>query len=183
MSTHVEQLQYPTTSLTEQLSCPVCTNILQRPIELSYGMIICSTCCSKWVAVCMAQRLQISCPCCHSHLLDRQSIRPPPPLILSLLAGVLVYCGKGCGKLVRCDSYDKHVEGNCQGHYHHQSWLTIKNDPTGCPCQASHSSSNTSRDQGSRAPYETDARQWPQWAGSESSHPWPGQYDALYLSR
>lgn len=120
MSTHVEQLQYPTTSLTEQLSCPVCTNILQRPVELSCGVIICSTCCSKWVAVCMAQRLQISCPCCHSHLLDRQSIHPPPPLVLSLLAGVLVYCGKGCGKLVRYDSYDKHVAGNCQGHYHHQ---------------------------------------------------------------
>ena len=120
MSTDVEQLQYPTTSLTEQLSCPVCTNILQRPVELSCGVIICSTCCSKWVTVCMAQRLQISCPCCHSHLLDRQSIRPPPPLVLSLLAGVLVYCGKGCGKLVRYDSYDKHVAGNCQGHYHHQ---------------------------------------------------------------
>ena len=120
MSTDVEQLQCPTTSLTEQLSCPVCTSVLQRPVELSCGVIICSTCCSKWVAVCMAQRLQISCPCCYSHLLDRQSIRPPPPLVLSLLAGVLVYCGKGCGKLVRHDSYDKHVAGNCQGHYHHQ---------------------------------------------------------------
>ena len=120
MSTDAEQLQYPTIPLTEQLSCPICTTVLQRPVELSCGVIICSTCCSKWVVHCTAQRHEIYCPCCHSHLLDKHSIRPPPPLVLSLLAGVLVNCGRGCGKLVRVDNYDKHIAGNCQGYYHHQ---------------------------------------------------------------
>ena len=51
------------------------------------------------------------------------TIRPPPPLVQSLLA---VYCGRGCGKLVRLDNYDRHTAGNCQGYYHHQEDLPSK---------------------------------------------------------
>ena len=59
-------------------------------------------------------------PCCFSHQLDSSTILPPPPLVQSLLAGVLVYCGRGCGKLVRLDNHDRHSAGHCQGYYHQQ---------------------------------------------------------------
>ena len=79
---------------------------------------VCSPCCSKWVIHHDSEHLSFSCPWCFSHQLDCSNISPPPPLVVSLLAGVLVYCGRGCGKLVRLDKYDRHTAGNCQGYYH-----------------------------------------------------------------
>ena len=66
---------------------------------------------------CSLAHVETSCPCCYNHHLDSSAIRPPPPLVLSLLSGVIVYCGMKCGKQVRLDHYDRHLAGNCQGHY------------------------------------------------------------------
>ena len=116
LSANISQLQYPSVPLNDQLSCTICGGILDRPVELTCGAIVCSPCCSKWVMERSMERLEISCPCCYSHRLDITSIRPPPLLVLSLLAGVLVYCERGCGKLVRLDNHDRHTAGSCHGH-------------------------------------------------------------------
>ena len=108
------------------------------------------------------------------------SVHAPPPHVLSLLAGVLVSCGRGCGKLVQLDNDDKrirHTTGNCQGYILlSASRLIIKNDTSWCPCQTSHSTSNTSRGQGSRHLMR-------QILDSDPNDPWQGQYDVLYPSQ
>ena len=119
LSENISQLQHISVPLNQQLSCQLCRGILDRPVKLSCGAIVCSPCCSKWMKQRTKDRLEISCPCCNTHKLESSAIRPPPPLVLSLLAGVLVHCGRECGKLVRLDHHDRHTAGNCHGYYHH----------------------------------------------------------------
>ena len=82
LSADISQLQYPSMPLNQQLSCQICSGVLDRPLELSCGAIVCSPCCSKWVTQRSTDHLSISCPCCFNH---SSEIRPPPPLVLSLL--------------------------------------------------------------------------------------------------
>lgn len=109
------------------LCCPVCTLLLDRPIELGCGTILCLKCCKSWVQFQCKQSL--SCPCCYDHRLDSSHIRPPPSLVVSLLNGLLVHCTRMCGKIVRVDHYQKHLQGLCMSHYHQRidspSKLTI----------------------------------------------------------
>ena len=68
------------TTTTEPL-CPICTQILDRPIQLVCGTIICLRCCVSWIQY---HHPPLSCPCCYFQL-DSAHIRPPPPLVLSLV--------------------------------------------------------------------------------------------------
>ena len=129
-SVDVCKLDYHTPSLSNQLSCPVCTAVLDRPVELSCGAIICFHCCSNWVIHCTSAHLPTPCPCCYDHPLDSTTLRPPPQLIISLLSGMLVSCERKCGKKVRADQYEKHLQGRCRSHYqysaHSPSKVTLK---------------------------------------------------------
>ncbi len=101
------------TTTTEPL-CPICTQLLDRPIQLVCGTIICLKCCTSWIQF---HHPPLSCPACYVQL-DCDHIRPPPPLVLSLVEGVLVYCVRGCGKIVKLGQYQQHLKGACQSHYH-----------------------------------------------------------------
>ena len=90
-----------------QLSCPVERSSAQYAVQSGWSIVPVNVSRSRVPAV-----TAIS--------LDRTSIRPPPPLVLSLLSGLLVKCGKGCGKLVRLDSCRKHIDCNCQSHHQQQ---------------------------------------------------------------
>ena len=46
-----------------------------------------------------------------------QCTKTPPSLIVSLLEGLQVHCTRKCGKIVRMDSYIKHLKGQCRSHY------------------------------------------------------------------
>ncbi len=59
----------------------------------------------------------LSCPCCYLQL-ESEHIRPPPPLVVSPIEGLLVYCVRGCGKIVRVGQYQQHLKGACQNYYH-----------------------------------------------------------------
>ena len=90
------------------------TQILDRPIQLVCGTIICLRCCVSWIQY---HHPPLSCPCCYFQL-DSAHIRPPPPLVLSLVEGVLVQCVRGCGIIVKLGQYQLHLNGACQSHYH-----------------------------------------------------------------
>ena len=62
----------------------------------------------------------ISCPCCYDHQLDSTTIHPPPPMVTSLLSGLLVTCIKNCGRLVRAGQYTKHLDSKCTEYFHIQ---------------------------------------------------------------
>ena len=94
--------------------CPICTQLLERPIELGCGTIICLGCCTNWIQF---HHPPLSCPCCYLQL-DSEHIRPPPPLIVTLLQGLLVHCMRGCGKIVQLGQYEEHLKGGCRSHYH-----------------------------------------------------------------
>ena len=104
--------EYKASAVTCDLSCPIYAAILERPVELACGSIICLSCWHKWVETITSSP---SCPCYYNHQLDTSSISSPPTVILSSL---LVNCSRDCNRLVRVDSYRKHLESKCQGHYH-----------------------------------------------------------------
>lgn len=124
LSVDVRQLEFHTQSLGDQLSCPVCTAVLDRPVELSCGAIVCLRCCSNWVMHCTSAC--VPCPCCYDHPLDSTTIRPPPLLIISLLSSMLVSCERKCGNQVRADQYDKHLQGRCRSHYEYSAYSPSK---------------------------------------------------------
>ena len=159
-STDASHPNYSFIPLTRQLSC---RNILDRP---SYGMIVSSICCTKWVVnnYCASERLEISCLCCHSHSLDRASI---PWLVLSLLFGLLVKCEKG---LV---NYRNHIDWLSRSP-RSTSRHTLKSDVVAKPV-TTHATPAEVR--------HLDTRQWDRGANSESSNSWPGQFDLLYMLR
>ncbi len=98
------------------LCCPVCTLILDRPIELGCGAILCLECCKSWVQFHCSHTL--SCPSCYDQRLDSTHISAPPDMVVSLLQGLLVHCKRLCGKIVRVENYHKHLQGQCSSHYH-----------------------------------------------------------------
>lgn len=98
---------------TEPL-CPICLQLLDGPLQLGCGNIICLRCCRSWIQL---HHPPLSCPCCYK-ILDSEHVTLPPPLVLSLVEGVLVHCVKGCGKIVQVRQYQQHLKGACQTHYH-----------------------------------------------------------------
>lgn len=114
-------------AVMQDLCCPVCTMLLDRPIELGCGTILCLKCIKSWVQFQCSHSL--TCPCCYGKRLESSHIRHPPTLVVSLLKGLLVHCSKECGKIVRVDNYKLHLKGLCTSHYHHRvdspSKLTI----------------------------------------------------------
>ena len=102
--------------MSTDLSCPICSAVLERPLQLACGNIICYNCCQKWIHSCPT--CPVPCPCCYDHHLEMTTICPPPPVVISLLSSLLVICSKGCGRLVRADHYTKHLDSKCVGYYH-----------------------------------------------------------------
>lgn len=106
--------QYHEIPFREKLTCPLCSNIFNRPVELSCGSIVCSECCFKRIQ----STSSLSCPCCSGHSLNSSSVQPPSPLLVSLLEDLLILCLKRCGKVVKVHQYENHLSGNCKTHYH-----------------------------------------------------------------
>ena len=95
----------------QELQCPICRNILVRPIELvDCRNVVCADCCCKR----LQQNTITKCPCCHDeHISDFSTIRPASSLVLGLLASLCVVCIK-CSEHMRMDLYSKHIESGCQ---------------------------------------------------------------------
>ena len=98
-------------STTTELLCPICTLLLDRPVQLECGTIICLQSCIQF------HHSPLSCPCCYVPL-DSDHIRPPPPLVVTLVEALHVHCVRGCGKVVCLRQYQQQA---CQGHFYTQA--------------------------------------------------------------
>ena len=103
--------QYESKPLITQLSCSICCMVLNQPVELACGSIICASCCCQWIKYSDPQN--IPCPSCYDDELNSFTITPPPPLLLTLLSDLQLHCTK-CGKLVKASEYIRHRDNNCE---------------------------------------------------------------------
>ncbi len=89
--------------------CPLCLHIVDKPIELACGSLVC--------AGCLCERLRVSqslsCPCCHSeHLDDFTTIHPPSEITLRALGNMEVTCSM-CAKRGHLRNHKAHVDSMC----------------------------------------------------------------------
>lgn len=90
------------------LKCPVCLEVLNRPILLPCNELVCGPCCSQWVAV----SGRASCPCCYSCCMDSQKVREPPYAVIQMLSGLMLSCNK-CQQPVQAAKYLQHLNSKC----------------------------------------------------------------------
>ncbi len=91
------------------VQCPICLLVLDKPVELHCGALVCAECCSRWVRY---FEQKVPCPCCHVDTLDTSSIRTPPSVVITLLQGLFVSCSD-CKGITRAENYDSHTQSGC----------------------------------------------------------------------
>ena len=96
--------------------CPVCTEVLERPLELKCGRMICLSCLIRWVQVSCA----LSCPCCHDHTLNSDSMWSPSPITMAMLGSLPVTCGICCSE-VQVQQLTRHLDTKCSTLFRHDS--------------------------------------------------------------
>ena len=114
-----------------QLQCPICCDVLQRPIELmECRSLVCMKCCCEW----LRQSPDTNCSCCYGdHLRDFTTARPASSLILSLLGDLCVVCEQ-CKGHVKLSTYHQHVHSGCQSSYASPSSVDdVLNRPLSAP--------------------------------------------------
>jgi len=91
-------------SVASMLTCPICMDLVQRPIELPCKMYVCSSCLIDWIKI----TLRLKCPCCYTATdLQHKDIKSAPELVLHLLCDVMVCCPT-CSKDVKGSEYNTH---------------------------------------------------------------------------
>ncbi len=89
--------------------CPICMEIVDKPIELVCGSLVCADC----LCQCLRVSKTTSCPCCHlEHLDDLDSIQPPSEITLKALGNMEVKCGN-CKKVGKLEHHKAHIDSLC----------------------------------------------------------------------
>ena len=70
------------------LLCPICCDILNQPIELACGSLVCALCCCRWIEL----SSKTSCPGCYTHELDNLTISLPSAVVYELLGALKLVC-------------------------------------------------------------------------------------------
>ena len=91
--------------------CVVCMEVLDRPIELGCGNLICLLCCTKCLGT------STNCPCCCSSLVNHT--HSPSRVTMDIVGSQLVVCGKGCNRVVKAEQYFSHTRSQCQAFFEH----------------------------------------------------------------
>ena len=92
-----------------QLTCPICTDVVDRPVELtSCSSIVCCECLCQWLST----TENTKCPCCYEdHLQDCDTIKQPTQFFLSILGQVEIVC-KTCREKVKMENHANHCCGS-----------------------------------------------------------------------
>ena len=93
------------------LKCPICLEVLNGPVELSCGQLVCSSCCIMHLAI-SGNR---NCPCCYEDVLSDDTVHSPPSVVLELLGELVLVCSH-CTQMVKAVNYRIHLDSNCQMH-------------------------------------------------------------------
>lgn len=109
LSTTTPTMHTTPTSIT----CNICTDIPDRPIELDCGNIVCLLCITRWLTTSQ----HIECPCCPSLLPDHAHL--PSRITLDVIGSQLVVCSRGCNRAVRAEQYVAHTNSQCQEFFEH----------------------------------------------------------------
>lgn len=88
--------------------CPMCSSILERPVELQCCKLVCAECLVKNIQ----QSGELSCPCCSDHPLTSGYIRAPSGFIMKVLGTLMVSCGT-CARMVKACNFTTHLESKC----------------------------------------------------------------------
>ena len=89
------------------LVCPVCTDVVDQPVETICGHMFCNQCMCKWLHT----SDRPSCPCCPTFLLVKSDVKPVTRIVQSILSNLEIRCDKErCAAIVQYTSYGKHVE-------------------------------------------------------------------------
>ena len=102
------------TDTLSNLMCPVCSMVVDKPIELS----LCRTVlCSECLATTIAKNRSLICPVCNvGHLNDfTTAIQEPSPLVMNILRQAKVNC-KSCKLVVQLGNYIPHLDSQCARH-------------------------------------------------------------------
>ena len=101
--------QYESKPLIFQLASSICCMVLNQPVELACGSIVCGSCCCQWIKY--SKPPSIPCLSCYDDELNSSTIRPPPPLLVMLLSDLQLHCAR-CAKLVKVSEYIRHLDSN-----------------------------------------------------------------------
>ena len=97
---------------TKNLLCPLCSGVLNQPVELACGNLVCANCCCRWIHLSGG----LACPCCYQHQLDSLTVGLPSGVVYNLLGDVKLVC-KACKQTTTAAQYRLHKESQCKGHY------------------------------------------------------------------
>ena len=103
-------------STPSSLLCPLCLPVLEQPVQLPCGALVCATCLCKWLGVSGGR----SCPCCYQHDLDEHNITLPSPVVNDLLRDQRLRCQE-CGHTTTAGQFSEHRGSLCQGHFERTS--------------------------------------------------------------
>ena len=97
-----EQLRRRISEVENDLLCPLCSMVVDRPLLLTTcSKIVCMNCCVTYIY----QHPDLSCPCCGpAHVLDNSTVIPAPPVILKLLKSIQITCER-CNEKVPAGKY------------------------------------------------------------------------------
>lgn len=95
--------------------CSICTMVLDRPIELGCGNMVCLLCCTRWLTISDG----VDCPCCYCPILDHT--QSPSRVTMAVLGSQLVECDRGCNRTVRSEQYQQHLSSQCQAFFEHST--------------------------------------------------------------
>ena len=82
------------------ITCCICMDMPDRPIELGCGNLVCLLCTTKWLTISQS----VECPCCQTPLSDYAQLLSR--ITLDVIGSQLVVCSRG---VVRAEHYIAHL--------------------------------------------------------------------------
>lgn len=116
MGRDVDQYVHPE-RISSQLICPICTQVLQNPVQTETEHLFCEDELLEWMT-----RSNL-CPITKT-MLNPSTIKKPSRIIMNMLAELEIYCNykdKGCTWIGKEEHLDSHLEKDCV--YHQNSLL------------------------------------------------------------
>ena len=98
--------------------CPVCSCIVNRPVETPCHKLICAGCVAS---ICTSDS---ACPSCgDSHQVPKDSFLPAPEMVLKVIGSLLFQCE--CTKVVELCNLKTHIESGCRASVCSASQFTV----------------------------------------------------------